>query len=270
MAEGNTETSANKRNTQRNYYCFTLFPDDINRLETVETRLSEIAKKWIFGIEECPTTGRKHLQGFMALKKKMRITELKLPFNPHCEACLGTEEQNIKYCSKDKNVKSFGYPKPVITIKQDEFNLLQKTIYELFLAPVEKRKIYWFYDEIGGSGKSDMCKYLVVHHQVLFCNNGKCADLINLVFNQEEVSTMIWDLPRDHDKISYSAIESIKNGMVCNTKYETGVKVFNPPHIFIFANCLPDRATMSDDRWVIYKVSNKGDTVSIINNNNST
>jgi len=264
MAEGNTDTSANKQGTQRIYYCFTLYPDDIEMLETVETRLTEISKKWIFGIESCPTTGRKHLQGFMALKKKMRITELKIPFNPHIEACQGTEAQNIRYCSKDKCIKSFGFPKPVTTIKQEDFNTLQKTIYGLFLAPVEKRKIYWFYDEVGCSGKSDMCKYLVVHHNILFCNNGKCADLVNLVFNQEEVTTMIWDLPRDHDKISYSAIESVKNGMVCNTKYETGVKVFDPPHIFIFSNFLPDIGTLSPDRWVIYKVADYGNDVSLM------
>jgi hypothetical protein len=40
--------------------------------------------------------------------------------------------------------------------------------------------------------------------------------------------------------------------MICNTKYETGVKVFNSPHIFVFANFPPDKPDeLSNDRWII-------------------
>jgi len=267
MAEGNTKLPPKKQEIQRIYYCFTLFPDDIDKLEIIETRLSYICKKWIFGIESCPTTGKKHLQGFMALKKKMRISEILLPNNPHYEPCKGTEEQNYKYCSKDGTVKSYGFPKPLEIIQEENFNTLQKLILSLYLAPVDKRKVYWFWDREGGAGKSDMCKWLYVKYKVLFCNGGKCADLVNLVYScEEEVLAMIWDLPRDHSKLSFSAIESIKNGMVCNTKYETGVKVFNPPHIFILSNQLPDDLDgLSKDRWVIYECSNKGETVNIWN-----
>jgi hypothetical protein len=265
MVEGNTKSSTiSKQHTQRIYYCFTLFPD-LEMIETIETRLSEICRKWIYGEEVCPTTSRKHLQGFMSLKKKMRLSELKIPGNPHIEPCLGSEEQNVKYCSKDKVIKSFGFPKPIETIKAEDFNTLQKKIYELFLAPVQKRHIYWFYDREGGAGKSDMCKYLYIHHKILFCNGGRCADLVNLVFNCDEVPAMIWDLPRDHSRLSYVAIEAIKNGMVCNTKYETGVKVFNPPHIFILSNSLPDDLDkLSKDRWVLYEVSDRGNIVESI------
>jgi hypothetical protein len=264
MVEGNTKTSTIIKETQRLFYCFTMYPVGIETWETVETSLSKICKKWIFGVETCPTTGRIHLQGFMALRKRLRISEIKLPFNPHLEPCKGSEEQNLAYCSKDKNVYSFGYPKPIDTISIESFNSMQKLIFDLFMGQADKRKIYWFYDPVGGSGKSDLVKYLYVNFHILFCNGGKCTDLVNLVFNTADVPAMFWDLPRDHSMISYAAIESIKNGMVCNTKYETGVKVFNPPHIFILSNSLPELSNFSKDRWCIYEVSDQGHKVSLM------
>ena len=266
MAEGNTKPPPIKQETQRIYWCFTMYPNDIEILETVESSLNLICKKWIFGIETCPTTGKKHLQGFMHLLKKMRRTQISLPFNPHLEPCKGDEAQNVKYCSKEGNVRSFGFPPPLVVIKECEFNTFQKMIVELFLGPVDKRKVYWFWDPIGGCGKSDICKYLVHRYNILFCNGGKSSDLINLVFNTEAIPAMIWDMPRDTTKISFNAIESIKNGMVCNTKYETGIKLFNPPHIFILSNNLPeDFGRLSADRWVVYKIDNRGSDVSLMN-----
>ena len=93
-------------------------------------------------------------------------------------------------------------------------------------------------------------------HDALFCDGGKKADIINLVFNNDmdTCNTIIWDIPRvNRNAVSYAAIEAIKNGLVCNTKYETGVKVFNPPHIIIFANFPPDldEDNLSKDRWMI-------------------
>jgi hypothetical protein len=78
---------------------------------------------------------------------------------------------------------------------------------------------------------------------------------MNLVFNQDMDACrgVFFDIPRSNrGNISYASLECIKNGMVCNTKYETGVKVFNSPHIFIFANFEPEEPDkLSADRWII-------------------
>ena len=96
---------------------------------------------------------------------------------------------------------------------------------------------------------------MVVKHKVLFCNGGKYTDIMNLVFNQDMDNTnaVFFDIPRSHKgSISYASLESIKNGMVCNTKYETGTKIFNSPHLFIFANFPPEKMEdLSEDRWII-------------------
>ena len=68
----------------------------------------------------------------------------------------------------------------------------------------------------------------------------------------------VWDIPRCNlGSVSYSAIESIKNGLVCNTKCETGTKVFNAPQIIAFASSWPSATeNLSKDRWQIYKIEN--------------
>ena len=46
-------------------------------------------------------------------------------------------------------------------------------------------------------------------------------------------------------------MESIKNGRVFSAKYESKMKVFDPPHVICFANFEPKREAMSADRWAI-------------------
>ena len=56
--------------------------------------------------------------------------------------------------------------------------------------------------------------------------------------------------------MSYSAIESLKDGLLFSGKYEGGVKLFPPPHVVIFANFLPDMTKLSIDRWDIHTLLN--------------
>lgn len=62
---------------------------------------SHMFKYAVFGREICPKTGKKHLQGYVALHKKMYLTGVKKLFpRAHCEICQGNPEQNRKYCTK--------------------------------------------------------------------------------------------------------------------------------------------------------------------------
>lgn len=261
--EGNTETSpppqtlTKKQPNRVSFYCFTAFPKDDDDIFRLNSRLESISKKFFYGRELCPTTSKLHLQGFLHLRKPMRITELKLPCNPHLEATKGSEEQNISYCSKDGNVYKWGYPKPIEII--ETLRPWQKSIEDILLTKPDPRKIHWYWESTGNIGKSSFVKYCVVRHKALFCDGGKKADIVNLVFNNDmdQCNTIIWDIPRCNlGSVSYSAIEAIKNGLVCNTKYETGVKVFNSPHIIIFANSPPSEPeSLSQDRWIITELN---------------
>jgi len=111
--EGNTEPlSAPKQVSRKTFYCFTLFNYE-NIEEEINRQLKTLCKQYLYGREICPTTKKKHLQGFFSLKKPMRITEIKIPGKPKLIACSGSEEQNEIYCSKDKDFVRYGYPKPI-------------------------------------------------------------------------------------------------------------------------------------------------------------
>lgn len=259
--EGNTETSPlhKRQPSRKTFYAFTLFNYDEGDLEIgIKARLNHICQKWMYGYEICPTTQKQHLQGFIHLKKAMRITEIKLPGNPHLEPTIGSEEQNVRYCSKDSKVVRGGkWPVEVRVIST--LYPWQQSIEDLILTEPDERKIYWYYETEGNIGKSAFVKYCVVKHKALFCDGGKKSDIINLVFNNDmdECNVIIWDIPRaSRGSVSYAALEAIKNGMVCNTKYETGTKVFNSPHIIVFANFPPEEPEqLSSDRWVITELN---------------
>lgn len=72
----------------------------------------------------------------------------------------------------------------------------------------------------------------------------------------DKCKIVIFDLPRcTLNRVNYAAIEDLKNGHIVNFKYETGSKIFNPPHVIIFANEPPeDLRLLSNDRWVIEKL----------------
>jgi len=72
----------------------------------------------------------------------------------------------------------------------------------------------------------------------------------------DRCNTVIFDVPRDNgNKISYKSVESIKNGMIYSPKYESKYKLFNSPHIIIFANEPPQLEKLSIDRWVVKEIT---------------
>lgn len=67
----------------------------------------------IYGEEVAPTTGTKHLQGYIELKKYRRfkqIVEKDFEGKIHIEIARGNYAQNQVYCSKTGNYKEFGQP----------------------------------------------------------------------------------------------------------------------------------------------------------------
>lgn len=245
------------------YWSFTLFNYDDEKIGSIGSMFSHKCEKWIFQEEKCPDTGRLHLQGSISLITKGRPMELfREMHGAHWEKSRSAAADN--YCMKSQSAtgrrwQGGNWPKPIKTIAT--LRAWQKQLSDYTLTEPDDRTVIWIYDPDGGIGKTALLKYWMVNFpgKYIFCNGGKCADLINLVFNQnmDKCDTVVWDLPRNRGgMVSYDAIECIKNGMIANTKYETGVKIFNCPHVVIFANELPsDLNALSRDRWRIFTVS---------------
>ena len=216
--------------------------------------INKYCKKAIVG-KEVGDSGTPHLQIYLSLIKKQRITAITKweGFERASLRACRNEDALINYCKKDCVAFSKGFPKPIKII--DKLYDWQLKIEQIYHTEPDDRKVYWFYETKGNIGKSAFVKYMVVKYGCLFCDGGKKSDLINLVFNanMDVCKCIIWDLPRSSKgSISYATLESIKNGMICNTKYETGTLTFNSPHIFVFANFPPDKPEeLSSDRWVI-------------------
>lgn len=272
-AVGNTPTTAPKQVPTRKQHFFTYFPLSKEEIVPIVLTLKKFATKGIIQSETCPSTGLYHLHGVIQCPKRHRDTEFGLTKEIHWEAVKQISKAEA-YCRKGRNdypdntkakdwtegdfngdyAVEWGYT-ILKLIKPDR--PYQQDIIKIVEGEPDDRKIYWFYERIGNVGKSSLTKYLCVKHNALFIAEGKRSDLVNLVFNcdMEKTRTIVLDVPRaNKNNVSYKAIEEIKNGLICNTKYETGMKAFNPPHIIIFSNYPPDLSGVSKDRWEIYEI----------------
>lgn len=93
-------------------WCFTVnnfSPED----EMVCPRLFQ-EKRVVYYVvgKEVSTTGTPHLQGYLELNTRSRLTELKriLPRTWHLEPARGSGEDNFAYCTKDNNFVTEGIP----------------------------------------------------------------------------------------------------------------------------------------------------------------
>lgn len=101
---------------QANHWCFTWhMPEDTEDKEDfreqAKTRIQvKFAFKYlILGIEQCPETHRWHLQGFVCLNTKQRMTALKrIDQTIHWERRNGTAFEAATYCKKEGNFKEWG------------------------------------------------------------------------------------------------------------------------------------------------------------------
>jgi len=125
----------------------------------------------------------------------------------------------------------------------------------------DPRKIIWYVDEKGNSGKTFMSRFLHANHDASVLG-GKSKDMFYAYQNE---GIIIFDLSRStvnpemgyigRMDFDYEALESLKDGLIFNTKYESGSK-YRPEdaHVVVFANGFPDESTMSEDRWDIRQI----------------
>lgn len=229
-----------------------------------------IAKKFIYQLEKTPTTDREHFQIYLNLKVKKRDRELASLLSGmglkgiSCRPASDAGKTALQtYCMKtDTRIAGPWADKPIYR-GQDLIKDLrpwQQSVFELLQGNPHPRTIYWYYDELGGAGKSSFSKWLYYHHQILTLTFADAKDLLNLVFKNQGLPAYLFDLSRTKGgKTSmsdiYQALESVKNGYFINSKYETGVACFAIPHVVVFSNHPPDLNCLSIDRWKIVEMS---------------
>lgn len=273
-AGGNTKPQP-KQVAPAKHWCFTHFPVD----SSIVPRILEFFDRkqeweWGFGEEICPTTGRQHLQGWISFDRKVRPMGLftHILDGAHWEKSKGSRDANINYCCKEGKyytnvVKKTEIVRKLIDVVGDHGAYpWQQEIIDLIQTEPDDRKIYWYWEPTGATGKSALIRHIKImdeDRQVLCFSTGKGHDwACALAAHPDEdepdpmlIRTILIDLPRTSEGfIPYNMLEQIKNGHVFSGKYKSKSIMFNYPHVIIFANFAPDiqeQTSLSKDRWVI-------------------
>lgn len=100
-------------------YVYTIYPDEeLTGLDQFERSLRGVPsfRGLCHQLEQCPSTGRIHLQGYVEFAKPQRQSALKkLHATAHWEPAKGTRKQCVAYCTKDETRYAEGVCDPVLT-----------------------------------------------------------------------------------------------------------------------------------------------------------
>lgn len=270
MAQSGTEENAfaqagntKKRLRSRGWFLtinnFT--PDD-------ETNIRNIgADRWVYQ-EEIGDSGTPHLQVFLYFKNPIEVTTIHRWFPKAHHAYAKSYKESINYCSKSqtrvRGPFTHNIELPKITLREKLLNRYnsvvwkdwQQKILDILETEPDARTIHCVVDIKGNSGKSFLCKYIDLKYDVIIAS-GKKEDIFNQVKlymeENKEPRIVLLDIPRSQDRISWGAIEALKNGHIYSGKYEGRKLIFDYVHVIIFTNHEPPRYEMSADRWnIIY------------------
>lgn len=254
---GNTKTSP--RISTSLYWVFTLNNHTKEEFEILSKEICLYCLDYRVQ-EEIGDAGTPHLQGFIHCKKRIRPMETFSCKRIHWEKCRSPKHSR-EYCCKEESATGnyiLDSIEPLELTKPDR--PWQLEILAL-LDEKPNRKINWYWEPIGGVGKTTLCRWLVAKKDALYIS-GKASDCKYAVVSYHEQKKkypkiILWNIPRTHkDHISYDAVESIEDGLFFSGKYECTSVVMNHPHVFIFANFKPNGWELSDRKWNINEIMN--------------
>lgn len=254
-----TGSGGNTSNPRARKWCMTLNNYTAEELDSIK-RYFQTQKHWIIAKEGKNATP--HLQGYFEAKNPVSFKTLRnLCGRAHWEITKGNTEQNRQYCMKEGNYET-NIPLPLEErllnrYASVEWKDWQQEILDILETEPDARTIHCVVDRKGNSGKSFLCKYIDLKYDVIIAS-GKKNDIFNQVKmymdEGKEPRIVLLDIPRSQDKISWGAIEALKNGHIYSGKYEGGKLIFDYVHVIIFMNYEPPKHEMSEDRWKIHYI----------------
>lgn len=157
----------------------------------------------------------------------------------------------IRYHSTIKRIRNEEGPRKELQMVRNLFPWQESLLTELSGVP-HSRRVIWYYDLLGGKGKTEMAKYLAMNKNAQVFGNAKTPDIAYAL--NDDPGIVIFDYSRSTQDLNYEVIEAVKNGMIFSTKYESRMKLFKTPHVVIFSNIHPDMTKLSEDRWDIRRL----------------
>lgn len=146
----------------------------------------------------------------------------------------------------------------IANVETDGFRPWQQNVLDICELE-EDRFIHFIYDEHGNCGKSIMVEYLEFHDKALevFAFNDM-SDFMGFCHSMPVQKCYLVDMPRGmhKDKLTgfYTGIESLKNGLTFDKRYEGRKRRFDRPQVILYSNRYPDFNLLSLDRWVVFEM----------------
>lgn len=142
----------------------------------------------------------------------------------------------------------------------------QQRLFDYLNGPIEDRKIILVLDPVGNTGKTFFKKYYsAIYCKDTFTNEGgKTSDILYAAQQVHNRRVVIFDFVRtQYDHINLQAVEQLKNGCFCVTKYESKATFSQVPHCVIMSNHLIDFSGISFDRWEVWLLASDCDEFTI-------
>ncbi|ALY05862.1 replication-associated protein [Ctenophore-associated circular virus 4] len=251
-------------NTKGKRRCFAFtwnnYPEEHFKLFDTVAQLSGC--KFVYQ-EETGENGTKHLQGALYFENARSWTSVrKLMDGWHLEVARNWMAC-VKYATKVETRTGDQYSnflelRPKDPLEGKVLHPWQSDVMNLISSDCSNdRTVHWFVDSEGAKGKTSLCKHILLNKVGwLFISAGKGGDILCAVARYlksgKKLRGVLANYSRDKEGfISYSALESIKDGLIFSTKYESQHAIFDSPHVICFANWIPDKRKLSDDRWDI-------------------
>lgn len=134
----------------------------------------------------------------------------------------------------------------------------QQAIIDTVKGTPDDRKIIWIWDTAGNMGKSRLSRHLVAEYGAIVLS-GRVADMA-YAYNEHPIA--IFDISRTQAETAdhlYSFAEQLKNGILFSSKYDSGQKVFTPPHVIFFSNMDWPVGKFSEDRKFVVNLDSRRD-----------
>lgn len=208
-------------------------------------------------------SGTEHFQGVVQFKNQITFKTLRsIDQAIHWEKCKNLRAA-LEYCTKAESriegpwAMGWDIPEQIRTIERGNFRPWQRTIENRLQYCQSDRSIYWIWEDEGGVGKTAYAKSIAMRGGLVL--GGRGADIkygvADFIRKHGKLGRAVFHFTRSVENyVSYQAIEEVKDGIFYNSKYESGMVVFNPPQLLCLANFPPEESKLSRDRWVIGKI----------------
>lgn len=223
--------------------------------------------KYLFQ-HEVGEEGTPHIQGVLMFKNPRTWSQLRKTIGEYWFKPAKNIFACKKYCSKVKtrvdgeyftNIPEYLQKKIKDPLKDRELHDFQKQVLEIIDGEPDDRTIHWFWEAEGCRGKTSLAKHICIHNKDAILIGGKASDMkcgiAKMIESGNPPRIVLMNITRTiEDYISYEGIEAVKDGIFFSGKYESGMCLFDNPHIVIFANFEPNYEAMSQERWNVVEI----------------